>query len=333
MPNVTLDGANLPQTDWNPPAADVDFNQLFASDEDGRLVADNEPLLTEETVAEPTTETTTEPAAHATEATETQPQTAPARESKKDEFFLKTETGTVYKNSDDAARGIAEKDRIINDLRSKVRALAGVDPLKNESVSDRSQTGSNRSYFDDDKSFVDDLAKAASEASRGNPRAYRDTLVSLVDQTIQSRLGQYLPVVEKVGILEARQDAINSISAKNPAIKEFVGSEDYEKALEEVPSLRQAISNAEKFPQYRETLPELLNATWKIALANKTPELIKGNSPNTNPAPRMPMSGSRLAPPTGSNTSQNAKPTMTTSAGRKALMADLEARGVLDKIF
>ena len=304
----------VPQEPWDPPAGDADWGELFGTEDGG---GQHPPTQTAET-------TPAEPAPQATEPQAVEePQVTPTPAPKTDSFFVKT-----YRTKEATEAAIEEKDRVINDLRGKVIALAGVDPLKarREGVS---QDQPNQSYLQDPDgaSYARDLTDAANNKQYGR---YRDAQARLIEEVVQTRFGHLLPVIERA----SRQEAIDNVASENPAFKGFYASEDYSKVLETRPTLKRAIQAAESNPQFQGDLPELYKLAYDSSLASKTPELVSRgtNPPQQTPTPRMPMSGQRLAPPTAAG-GTSVKPTLNTSAGRKALMQELEAKGILDQQF
>jgi hypothetical protein len=301
---------NAPQAEWNPPAADEDWSSLFGTEGEGDVAA--HPQTAQTTEAEPA------PVEAEPQHVEPEPQAA---QPKRDEFFVAT-----YRTKEATESAIQEKDRLINDLRGKVIALAGVDPLKarREGVSQEQPPSS---YLNDPDRYAKDLTDAATGKQY---RQYLEAQARLIDEVVQSRYGHLLPVMEKVG----RQEAIESVVSENPSFKSFYNSEDYQKVLDTRPTLKRAIQAAESNPQFQSDLPELYKLTWDTSLAAKTPELLKSGQSTTQTVqtPRMPMSSGRLAPPVSAQGTP-AKPTLNTSAGRKALMQELEAKGVLDQQF
>lgn len=291
-----------PTEPWNPPAADADWGELFGDEPQG--AQPSEPQAVETTPTEPA------PAVAAPEPTPTP---------RRDEFFVAT-----YRTKEATESAIQEKDRLINDLRGKVIALAGVDPLRKGSNGEP-QPRSETSYLQDPDRYAQDLTEAA---NRKNYRDYAAAQARLIDEVVASRYGHLLPVMEKVG----RQEALDSVVDEIPTFRDFLKSEDYSKTLDESPALKRAIQASETNPQFQSDLPELYKLAYKANLANKTPELVRGSAnPAPTPTPRMPMSSQRLTPPAPS--AQAAKPAMNTSAGRQQLMRELEAKGVLDQQF
>lgn len=307
MPEVPEATPAVPEEPWNPPAADADWGELFGeSPEPTPQVAAPEPAATPEPAPEP------------------EPPRAP-------EFYLEVPTGTRYKTKDEAIRGYEEKDRVIADLRGKVIALAGVDPLSRRGSNGEPQPSPNQSYLQDPDRYARDLTESAEK------KQYRDYLATqarLIDEVVQARYGHILPVVEKVG----RQEALESVSSEIPSFKDFLKSDEYSKTLDESPALKRAIQASETNPQYQQDLPELYKLAYKANLANKTPELVRGSQTPQTPTPRMPSTGATgmrapLVVPDTVGGRAPAKPALNSSEGRKALMRELEAKGVLDLQF
>lgn len=333
--NQIDEGAAQPQTPWNPPVnvADISFDELFTNEDDLRQVSQD--VTPDPTVPAEGADAT--PSPEPTQSAASQPPAHPAAEPPKgDQFFLETSTGSKYKTADEAKRGFEHKDQLITDLRNKMIAITGVDPINQRPVGSQPQA-TPKSYLRDPNRFVEDLSKGAQEAAKGNSQMYRDTLLGLVDEYLQSNYGHLVPQMQKLG----QHEAVDVVAQEIPSFRDFYNSESYQKALERRPKLAEAIQRAEQTPGLQEEyLPELYKTAWDVALAMKTPELVNGRgatpSPTNNPAPRMPMTSSHLAPPRESvSPSSSVSTNPNTVEGRKAitearraLIKDLEQRGI-----
>lgn len=303
-----------PQEDWNPPAGDLDFDALFGGAGDGSTD------LSRETAPEPTK--APEPAA--AEPPEAPPQEPP----KQPKFYIKTRTGTVYDDEAKLVEGIEQKDQTIENLRRMVEAVTGADPLKRSS---QTQT-TNVSYSENPTRYAEDLTRAAEIGQKTKDWSmYAKVQDQFLLERLERYVGPYLPAVTKVG----RQEVLDNVSKDIPGFKDFYGTEAYHKTLETRPKLAETIEAWEKQPadqRAQETLKELYELTWDTAQSKKIPELLTTNQQtSTSTQPRMPLSSTQLTPtqpPTN-----NSKPGLETSAGRKALMEQLERKGVRDFKF
>lgn len=310
-----------PQTEWNPPVGDEDFDALFQRvGNDGESIADSNAIP-----VEPTTETT-EPA---TQQTKPEPTAA--------KFELKTSTGTVYKDPEEAVRGIEQKDQLINQLRSMVAAVTGEDPLS-KSGAKPGQTAQQKpvSYLQDKRRFAQDLTKAAEFGqTQDNWDTYGNVLGQYIYEVVQSAVGPYMPVVQNVG----KQQALDDVSRGNPEFRNFYGSQEYQKVLEERPKLANFIQIAESQPTLQEELKEFYQSTWDHAQARRMPELVKQHQSTPNPTPRMPVQQVTRAPLTEPNDGMRraaqptGRPSLATPAGRKAIIEEAEAKGLADIQF
>lgn len=314
-----------PQAPWNPPTGDLSFDDIFASDAEGRLVepsieAAPETLETPEAAPAPQ-----EPEVQPSVTTTPQGTPSPAAKTVQDEFFVAT-----YRTKEAAQQAITEKDRLIDDLRAKVIAIAGVDPLNRRSAA---EPQASQSYLNNPSRYAKDLTDAATSGKYDN---YVRAQAQLVDELIQTKYGHILPRVEKLG----RQEAVDSVASQNPAFREFYGSEDYHKALDRHPKLKEAIQTAEGRPDLQaDYLPDMYQTVWDVSVGLKASELVNGGpkAPPTQSTPRMPMTPSSRpslnVPDNRSPQAGHSGPDLSTSAGRKALIADMESRGIKDRVF
>ena len=307
---------------WNPPTGDDDFDSLFQ-----RIGVDGESIANSNAVS---TEPTTAPAEPAPQAT-----TPPPELSK---FELKTSTGTVYKTSEDAIKGIETKDRTIDQLRSMLAAVTGEDPLSKSGIKPGQTTTPPKpvSYLQDDVRFAQDLTQAAEMGQKTNDwKAYRNTLGQLMYEVVQSAVGPYIPVVQKVG----KQEAMEDVSRDTPEFRNFYGTKEYQEVLERRPKLAGYIRTLEGNPTMQEDLVEQYRAVWNEHQVRKLAELASKPPVPQNPSPRMPTQSSRTPdfkqePNDGMRrqTPVN-KPSLATPAGRKALIEEMERRGLADVNF
>lgn len=307
----------LPQEDtWNPPGGDLDFNDLFggAGDDSGLPSTNNAQTALEDTQS-------AEPVVDAA-VTEPQVQTTP----KRDDFFVAT-----YRDKQTAERAINEKDQLIDRLRGMVRAATGEDPLK-KGTSQSDTTTESRSYLTDPERYAQDLSKAAMEK---NWNKYLQTQLAPVQEYLAQTIGPYAPQLQNMGKLSV----VDNVAKDIPEFRTFYGSEQYQKVMEARPKLANAIQFAETNPSLGQDLQELYQIAWDSSQAMRLPELVKQNQqPSTKPnlIPRTPMQSQQrpgVVVPDRNGMGQPTKPGMTTSAGRKALMEELEAKGVLDARF
>lgn len=307
---------------WNPPGGEEDFDNLFA-----RIGIDGESITNSNAVsAEPTT-VEAEPAPQAPEP--------PAPEPVK--FQLKTKTGTIYNDPEEAVKGIETKDRTIEQLRSMLAAVTGEDPLAKSGIKPGQTITPPKpvSYLQDDVRFAQDLTQAAENGQKTNDwKAYRNVLGQLAYEVVQSAVGSYIPVVQKVG----RQEAIESVSREIPEFRNFYGSQEYQKVLDARPKLANYTKTLEGNPTMQEDLAEIYRSVWNESQVHKLAELASKPAPaSQNPTPRMPIQPQRTPdfkhePNDGMRKSQTkgVTPSFATSAGRKLLIEMLEQKGIGD---
>lgn len=302
----------VPQDNWEPPGGDVNFDDIFGGAGDGSTD------LSQKTAQQP----------GAAEPVKTpEPPAEPQAPAAKTPFQLRTNTGSTYNSLEDTIKGIEEKDRNLAILRNMVEAATGADPLKKGA-----SAPSTVRYTNDSRRYAEDLTKAADVGQKtGNWDSYRDVQAKFQLELLEQTVGPYLSTVQKVG----RQEALDSVSKTIPGFKDFYNSDDYHKALEARPKLKETIDAWERQPgpQAQETLSELYGLAYDTSQARKLPELLRTSpqQPSTSTTPRMPLSSTQLTPQQPNN-SQN-KPSMDNSAGRKVLIQQLENKGVKDFRF
>jgi len=313
-----------PQAGWNPPVGDEDFDSLFQ-----RVGVDGENIINSNTIP---TELTTAPAEPAPQTVQTSTPEPVWRE-------LKTKTGTVYKTYEDTIKGIETKDTTIEQLRSMIAAVTGEDPLSKAGIKPGVTNAPQKpvSYLQDDVRFAQDLTQAADMGQKtGDWKAYRNTMGQFVYEVVQSAVGPYMPVVQNVG----KQQALESVSKEVPDFRNFYGSQDYQKVLEQRPKLAGYIKTLEGNPTMQEDLAEQYRDVWNEHQVHKLAELASKPTPQTpNPTPRTPLQSRstpdfKQEPNDGMRRTQpQSKPTLATKEGRKLLIEEMERKGLADIPF
>lgn len=313
--------AQTPTEAWNPPGGDADFDSFFSGvGRQGEEIADSNAIPAVEAPQEPT-----EPVAQT-------PVVPP-----KPDYFIKSKDGSVvYKTAEEDIKAHEQKNHLISQLRSMVSAATGEDPLRKSGANPGPQVPQTRAvnYHEEPNRYAQDLTQAAEYGQKtGDWRPYQSVQDQHTFELVQKAVGPYMPVVQNVG----RQQAMDDVSRSVPDFRKFYGSEDYNKVLESRPKLAGFIQHAETQPTLQEELKELYLSVYDSAQAAKLPELVKQNQPsNPTPTPRMPLaSASRpsLSVPDGSRTQAQAKPSLSTSAGRQAIIEQLKLKGVEDFVF
>lgn len=283
------------------PEADLSFDDLFGSPTDGLVVTNPQT-----TAPNPTGDT--------------KPTIEPAPQAPAPTFELKTPTGTVYKSQEDAIRGIAEKDTLIETLRQEAIARTGIDPVTHKPAG-RTPEGP-RSYLQDPVSFTKDLRKAVES---NDDMAYAQANMKL--------LADFLSPIEPLITSYAQQKAVDSVSKDIQDFQSFRNSADFTNTLDKVPALREAIKVAESDVRLSGQLPELYKVAYWSSQGLRTPDLIAAARAQVQPAApqtpvRTPMQSTTLAPESG-----GPAPTVSTTEGRKAIIAAFERNGGLDFKF
>jgi len=227
--------------------------------------------------------------------------------------FLKTKTGTVYKSVEDAVEGIEHKDTLIAQLREQVKQRSGVDPL----AAQRSTSTPSTSYNDNKQQYFADIAKAVDNK---DTEAYYAAQQKLVLDS----LGFLSPTITSL----SKANAERVVSEQIPEFKGFLASEQYARISEESPLLADAIRSAEANPAAANQLPELYRIAYLANQGRRVPELIQSVRTENPPVQQRPtVQSTPLAPPatTGVPTVQ---PSLDTAAGRKALIEQMEGKGI-----
>ena len=303
MPDQHTPGRNVDLS--TAPGGDINFDDLF-------------PVEAESLVVTPPQ------AAPGTNPPAAAPQ-APAPE-----FFLKG-SKTVYKTAEDAINGINTKDELIENYRNFLKTK-GINPDTLESVQEPQapaaspQNNSPYKYLNNEQKLFDDLARLA----RTDPAAWGRTLREYNQEVVAAQVAPVIPLLAEV----SRQRAVRQVSQEVSDFNSFMGSSSYNEALEKVPLLKQAIQNAENNFEMSETLPQLYQLAYLTAQGLRKPEPVAAPAPvAVAPTPQHPVRPTTVAPSSLTPPTPAAPPDLRTSAGRKALIQDLEARGVLDRSF
>lgn len=228
--------------------------------------------------------------------------TAPAPE-----WFLETPSGTKYRTAEDAIKGIAEKDRII-----------AASKAAHEQATRPAAPAENQSYATNPEKLFDDLVEAASS---GNKRKYVESLA----RYNMDMLAPYAPLLAEV----ANEKALRTADARTHGVSQFVGTAEYDTAMENFPVLKQAVENVRMNPQGQAQLEELYRLSYLASLGLKTPELVRTAAqqpaaPTQNPRPTLSTSTPSL-PAAGPSTQA---PSLYSREGRKAIIESGQQRGV-----
>lgn len=288
----------------NAPGADINLDDLFP--------------IEPESLSATTPQGTTPPSA---------PQTPSAAD-----FFLKAGK-SVYKTSEDAARGVEHKDTLIDRYRSYL-ATKGIDPdtLQEKPKPEVRDPNSQFTYLDDPNRYYKDLSDAAGKNDAVSwAKVQRQYNTELMAQEFQG----LAPLIGEV----SRQRAIRKVSEEAPDFGQFLGSEDYTSTLDRQPLLKRAIESAEANFQQADQLPELYQLAYLTSQGRKvrtTSAPVTVNPVIQNPpAARPTMASGTLTPPppqVGGPQGHNPEAQLRSVAGSKAglqqLIKDMEARGI-----
>jgi hypothetical protein len=243
------------------------------------------------------------------------PQAAATSTTQSADPVIKTKTGTVYKTLGDAVEGIEHKDALIAQLREQVKQNTGRDPL----VAQRQSTQPVAvDYTQQQDKYFEDIADAV---SKKDTAAYMRAQQKL----IWDSLGPLAPTITSL----SRANAERVVSEQIPDFKGFLGSEQYEAVAKDAPLLADAIRSAEGNPAAAQQLPELYRVAYLASQGRRVPELLQSARNETPPIkPRPTVQSTQLAPPPTTGVAV-AKPDLNNPAGRKAIIEQMEAGGVL----
>lgn len=224
---------------------------------------------------------------------------------------------TKYKTSEEAAKGVRQKDEIIKKLREDAISRTGIDPLTGKQVAQAQHTqtvAQPLSFLEDDDAFFKELSAAN---AAGDPKRYKAATVQLVREL----MAPYAPVIADV----TRQGAEHAVTQKFSDFGVFKGTEAFQETLDRFPTLKNAIEQAEHNPAMRGQLGEFYEMLYLAAQGTKLPEAMK-SATNVVPVPHV---ATTLQPvtPTPSGTVVNTTPDLTTSEGRKMIIQNFESRG------
>lgn len=191
------------------------------------------------------------------------------------QYFLQAETGTVYKTAEDAARGIAEKDRMIaqqkTDLERAQQLLAAQGIHLGQQPPQQQNDPAIAEIYN---ALEQDIT--AVQQGQPNPNRFFALLNQIADRKAQERAQEmfqpFMPFVEHA----ATTKAVETAGARfDPNIPAFVRSPAYTKTLEKWPALKTAIRTASMNPQYQtedgrsfgDMLPEFIAQAFYMAKA------------------------------------------------------------------
>lgn len=272
--------------------------------------------------AEPS-QVTTQPAQQVTakpDTQQTQQSQSPTQDTQSG-FFLQGNK-SVYKTAEDAARGLNEKDALIEQLRQRYALTTGIDPITGKPVGTNGQTQEVVDYHQQPDRYLDDLFNAA---KKGGPEAYRDVQEKFIFDVVKP----LQPILQKA----ARDQAVETLSAEIPATKGFIGTDNYNKALELNPELKSAISISEQDHRFHSRLPGLYKLAYLTAQGMQLPELLKAQASQTKTAPQTQQTSGQpvrttVQATTTSLGTQVPPPSFKTIEGIRSVIRDMEGRGV-----
>jgi len=224
------------------------------------------------------------------------------------EYFLDAGT-SKYKTPEEAIRGFAHKDEVIEHLRGIAVQATGIDPLTGQKVAvprspssapyATAQPVANDSYLNNPAKYSADLRDAV--AKNDEPR-YMQIQARLAQEQMMADFGIYAPMLQKFAVAQA----VDSVASTKPEFKGFYGSPDYQKALDARPLLKGAIQNAEQNMEMQSQLPELYSLAFEIAQLQKMSDLLKTQQTPSTPTQNRPTAQpAHIPPPSASGNTSN----------------------------
>lgn len=236
------------------------------------------------------------------------------------DFFLKGDR-SVYKTAEEATRGINEKDAVIEQMRQRYALVTGVDPITGKPVGVNGQPQAEVDFYQQPDQYLDALYNAA---KKGGPEAYRDVQAKFLFDALKP----LQPVIQKA----AKDQAVETFTAEVPTAKGFVGSPAYTKALELNPQLNEAITISGQDQRFHSRLPGLYKLAYLTAQGMQLPELLQAQASQTQtPTQQVRQTApvrTTVQPMTSSVPMTVTPPSFKTIDGIKAVIRDMEAKGV-----
>lgn len=245
------------------------------------------------------------------------------------EPFLRMPTGTVYQTREDAERGFAEKDRVIEQSRAATIAATGYDPVTGKPVNIHANTP-DPSYATNPEKYYDDLAAAN---NKGDKREF----TRIQQKFLQDTYGPLLTTTAKSAAIQDLERTIKT----DKGFQTFLESDQYRGYLDSTPIMKQAIEMAENSVGAAPQLRDLYAIAYEASQGRNIAQIIAQNRVNTTtPAPQGTNTTAQtsfrptLTPSTPSmpSSATNAAPSLSTPEGRRAILDSGRAVG-LDKLM
>lgn len=216
---------------------------------------------------------------------------------------------TIYKTKEEAERGIAHKDEMLERLRNLEIQRTGIDPLTGKAVPTTPQGPV--SYRNNQKAYFDDLVAAV---NKQDPSKYYETQTKLVYDALEP----IAPIIAEF----TKQQAVATVSSEIKEFGSFLRSPEYTETLEQLPELRAAITYAEQDLNMASRLPQLYKTAFWATQGRKTPTLV-ANAVNGLAAQQPTIPTRPTATPTtpAPPSTPSAAMSLRTSEGRQAIIA------------
>ena len=219
-------------------------------------------------------------------------------------------------------RGVNEKDALIEQMRQRYALVTGMDPITGKPIAAQNQPQEGPDFYQQPDRYLDALYDAA---KKGGPEAYRDVQAKFMMDTLKP----LQPILQKA----AKDQAVETLSQEIPNAKAFIGTQNYNKALDLNPELKQAISISESDQRFHSRLPGLYKLAYLTAQGMQLPELLKAQATQTQTTSQTQQVQqtpvrTTVQATTPSIATQTAPPSFKTIEGIRAIIRDAESRGV-----
>ena len=209
---------------------------------------------------------------------------APPQPPAHSDYFLKADTGTVYKTAEEAAKGVAEKDRMIATQKQQLEQLTRV---AQAALGGQPQPSAAQQQAA--------LYKALETSVQQGDMTFDQAVRALAEQTSQEQYQKQMQPLQPLIRHANRTQALEIASQQfDPNIRSFYGGTSYQKVLETNSVLRDGINQAEADPRYAGALPELYRMAFQLASLQSAPTAAQPPQqtvPQSTNAPQSTMAG------------------------------------------
>jgi hypothetical protein len=223
---------------------------------------------------------------------------------------------SIYNTPEAAVQGIDQKDALIDQLRQRYALTTGIDPITGQPVNGVAAPQKSDSYYQNPEKYLEDLYQAA---SKGGPQAYRD----VQGKFIMDALSPMQPYLQRA----ARDQALDALSTQIPDSRAYIGSPQYQVALDANPELKNAIVAAETDMKWHSRLTDLYRVAYYTGKGMQLPEILKTATPSQQPTTQTPVRPTMQSTTPNPPTVQTQRPGFRGIESIRGTIAEMEARG------